>query len=108
MSQHTPGPWSASNEPDGSGIPGWNIFGADGSAICGMMDVAYATAVNAANARLIAQAPSLLAALRAVTASLDGILSKNGKNITGHEMILGAAAIHGARALISEAEGSTK
>ena len=71
----TPGPWSASDAPDGSGIPGWNIRGADGACVCSMMDANRATkAVNPHNARLIVQAVNahaeLIAALEAAAMEL--------------------------------------
>lgn len=71
---HTPGPWRADNEDDGSGIPGWNIYGADNWPVCALMDVhAHAKIVNVPNARLIAAAPDLLAELKDTTEHLEAI-----------------------------------
>ena len=70
--KHTPGPWRADNGDDGSGIPGWNIFG-DRVSICSMGDYTeYHKEINPHNARLIAAAPDLLAACEAVDKMLAG------------------------------------
>ena len=75
-SKATPWPWTASNAPDGSGIPGWNIFGADGRCVCSMMDAdAATTRINPANASLIVRAVNshadLLAACKDALNNLD-------------------------------------
>lgn len=72
---HTPGPWLAAASP--SSIVGWPIVGQQGRAICAITWPRHMarTAVSeeffqecAANARLIAAAPDLLEALRAMVA----------------------------------------
>lgn len=60
---HTPEPWSASNAPDGSGIPGWNIFGPNHYAVCSMMDIGPATKLNPPNARRTIACVNALAGL---------------------------------------------
>lgn len=61
-SQHTPGPWSA--EDQSGKVPFWAVYGADGLAIV------YATLRPAdelaANARIMALAPEMLAMLEQV------------------------------------------
>lgn len=64
MSKHTPGPWTA-REPNGPGM-GWRV----GPAWLGEKPWSDETS---ANARLIAAAPDLLAALEAATAEIRAI-----------------------------------
>lgn len=72
-SQHTPGPWIA--EDQSGKVPFWAIYGADHSAIV------YGTLRGpeelAANARLIAEAPAMLEALRKVCKALNGRIHSN-------------------------------
>lgn len=61
---HTLGPWSAEYTPTNEGVPFWGVYGADKRAIV------YATLRSAdelaANVRIIAAAPELLAMLEQV------------------------------------------
>jgi hypothetical protein len=64
VANHTPTPWVASSAPDGTGIPGWNVIGADGWPVCSMMDVhATARERNAANAPFLVRAANAHEAL---------------------------------------------
>jgi hypothetical protein len=66
MSKHTPGPWDASR---------WRVCAEPGGNIKVICDTANnkasRTEENAANARLIAAAPDLLAACRSLLAQLE-------------------------------------
>lgn len=73
MIKHTPGPWIAASSP--SSVVGWPIVGQEGRAICAITWPRYMqrSAVSeefyqecAANARLIAAAPALYEALKAM------------------------------------------
>ena len=63
MSAHTPGPW---------GLDGNLIEGPDGERVACITAYSRRTPKQKANARLIAAAPDLLAALQALVAELDG------------------------------------
>ena len=68
--QHTPGPWRVERQNPSPTTGEWMIAGTKPGYLaevrdCGSMDVQ-------ANARLIAAAPDLLAALQALVAELDG------------------------------------
>lgn len=65
MTNHTPGPWAAN--PDGLIHAGKNRLHIAQAATIGMGHAA------AANARLIAAAPDLLAALQALEWAVDGV-----------------------------------
>lgn len=74
--KHTPGPWVAAASP--SSIVGWPIIGPGGRAVASVHyrrgDTAEGQQINAeagANARLIAAAPDLLAALKAMMKYYD-------------------------------------
>ncbi len=59
--RHTPGPWRLA----ASGIDGHKVVAPDGRNICGMSNrISLSMAERHANARLVAAAPDLLAALR--------------------------------------------
>ena len=65
--KHTPGPWTVS--PDGSG----DIEAADGCPVASVQGWLHrGNPECCANARLIARAPDLLAALDAIHATMDG------------------------------------
>jgi hypothetical protein len=70
---HTPGPW---HWDAGSGY----IVGTDHKTVCGF-DMPSALAMRPANARLIAAAPELLAALRIDTVTLETVFANDSKNI---------------------------
>lgn len=69
MSKHTPGPWTAD---DGEGYSGWRIRSQAGTLIAEVVGDSYASDCNA---RLIAAAPDLLAALK--SAVEDGIVTSS-------------------------------
>lgn len=76
--KHTPGPWVAAASP--SSIVGWPIIGPGGRAVasvhCRRGDTAEGQQINAeagANARLIAAAPDLLEACKAMLEEYGGI-----------------------------------
>ena len=71
MSEHTPGPWHMQDRYCKRGISGIDIVDKDGSLICCLPDGAsikggYAFPKQLVNARLIAAAPELLEACKAV------------------------------------------
>ena len=96
--KHTPGPWSAGQFRDGGPFPGCDIGSPDGANVAQVLFVPPAVQVGGdiqkpealANARLIAAAPDLLAALQYV-------LSAHGEQL--HD------AFDQARAAIAAAEG---
>jgi hypothetical protein len=62
MSEHTPGPWVVDDNREGrEGLV--TVYGADGSAVTCTGDMEDCTARDLADARLIAAAPDLLAAI---------------------------------------------
>ena len=106
---HTPGPWGVGPAYPDAGIPRANIgaVGASGHDWCYIATIMVGTQENDANARLIAAAPALLAALRAMTAGA-GVLLNSLPALTGPA----AAAAHNlsaqsdhARAALAKAEG---
>lgn len=64
MSKHTPGPWQVVSG-------GISVDGADGSLICSMTEYKKPTPRQQANARLIAAAPELLEAVKAIAECCD-------------------------------------
>jgi hypothetical protein len=91
MSAHTPGPWHAVKNSLNHGI-----YDADGNNVAGVKgsSIALHDRRHAADAALIAAAPDLLAALRAVDAHYSGSLD--------HQ----PAYVRLARAAIAKATGS--
>ncbi len=71
---YTPGPWSVSKEGSLAGGHYWTIFGRDGYETARSAGLSRPTEEIAANARLIAAAPELLAALRAIVDRSSGRL----------------------------------
>ena len=70
MSKHTPGPW---RDGGPSAIGGWPVVGTGrGRIICYMRYAYPIDSKTAANARLIAAAPDLLAALKNLEHEWDG------------------------------------
>lgn len=74
MSAHTPAPWrieahTAESPEQISHSCDWTIFGADGNSVC--IEPFQSNKCAAANARLIAAAPELLAALEAILTDLE-------------------------------------
>lgn len=63
--KHTPGPWTA--EDDGDSL---DIYGKDGSCVATVRHPQEATTSREVNARLIAAAPELLTAAKALRAAL--------------------------------------
>lgn len=86
MTTHTPGPWTHH-----AGAYFDTITAANGTVI-------VSAEIDAANAPLIAAAPELLAALKAVTYELGTICNRR---LTTDEQI----ALEAARAVIAKAEG---
>lgn len=98
--QHTAGPWKFSPHGDGYLVTRYDVYVA-GHGICGVMQTRAATEQQCeANARLIAAAPEMLAALRAF---------EYAENYEADETDHYAEAISNAnemmRAAISKAEG---
>ncbi len=108
MSKHTPGPWTAEICDDGWGAHSV-ISGAiaydDKPYICGLSDRTTAFAPDddeaIANAHLIAAAPCLLEALRA----LDEAYCRAGSPLTKAERDEDRRRLVAARAAIAKAEG---
>ena len=72
----TPGPWVVLHEPDGDDLP-WSVEQAgDGFSICGMYAYAGKSDPQEANARLIALAPELAAALIEAERALAGSVAE--------------------------------
>lgn len=72
---HTPGPWyRTSSSPDGT------VYSADHTLIVPLQPIGYTSKDQWANARLIAAAPELLAALRDVVAQIAAYDHLHGKN----------------------------
>lgn len=100
--KHTPGPWEA----DHSDI--WSRSGKkfiaatmeDGEAFKGV-----SLAEAEANARLIAAAPELLAALKACRAALDAVIENNDGDVFGTHHNAAMDAILAADKSIAKAEG---
>jgi hypothetical protein len=91
---HTPGPWKQSCE---SIDPDWHIVTTQGGAV-----VANVFAPQSANARLIAAAPDLLAAVEAFLAYND----KDGDDV--RMMLDYGEALRLARTAIAKARGNTE
>jgi hypothetical protein len=112
MSKHTPGPWQVMNDYDGATIVVANVDGetfSDGTStfsydfVCDTYgdgdDDSRSKAVAIANARLIAAAPDMLAALKAMDAALcDGFGTQAAR-------MAGRKALIAVRAAIAKAEG---
>ena len=73
MSNHTPGPWRAYHDSHGR----FQLIGPDGTPLDPESDDAQ-PGEGAANARLIASAPDLLAALEQTLSTLDAICDMEG------------------------------
>jgi hypothetical protein len=109
---HTPGPWAANDD----GLVLGNLDNYEGEAplvcTCGSADdFNMEPALHLANARLIAAAPDLLAALRAIAGmKCDGDLwhgNEDGENVTNdetHDALVDALCI--AREAIAQMEGA--
>lgn len=64
MSEHTPGPWHTERENAEDGGPAmWRVFGSDDAYEATICELWSGEHDNRANARLIAQAPAMLAQL---------------------------------------------
>jgi hypothetical protein len=102
---HTPGPWHIGSEHDDNGdyrydSCGWPHFVGDNRQETGRCDYHMATGIqNIADARLIAAAPDLLAALEEMTDMAADLLPKAGPSGWGE------IAIDNARAAIAKATG---
>jgi hypothetical protein len=67
MSKHTPGPWRVTNNPDGVYHDTMSLVVTDKGEVCGPRQIRLQAPGDVeANARLIAAAPDLLAALKAL------------------------------------------
>jgi hypothetical protein len=87
--KHTPGPWKAYNQIGSRILQSWYV-GSDTAAVCRVGDGALSPEETVANARLIAAAPELLAALNLIIAAYGNLQS---------------GAIDLARSAIAKAEG---
>lgn len=102
-SKHTPGPWRTSNSYG-------HVFTGDYKVICKMADnnpllnwaVEGSSIENSANARLIAAAPELLSALKALFEHCSMVHNQWGDNCNQKQA---DAAIVAGRAAIVKAEG---
>lgn len=70
-SKHTPGPWAAYNLARGRILKSWRVCG-PASPVCRIFGGQSSGDAEVANARLIAAAPDLLAALRDLLDELTG------------------------------------
>ena len=100
---HTPGPWTI----DVDHVEGYIVFlGANGESVCAMAwstDADYEpTETDKADARLIAAAPSLLAALEEALAEMETI---DGNLADGRETYVSSGRIEQARTAIAAARG---
>lgn len=97
--QHTPGPWKVKEHATSCDVRGHDL-----TVVCGVTMRANA-AEEAANARLIAAAPDLLAACKSLTEELDRLAAAVYGEHRGDAaaLIWGRAAI--ASAVIAKAEG---
>ena len=104
MSKHTPGPWRFSKEPDAKHSPcvGFTIYDAGSVVVAEIYPKPYPVAVNEINARLIAAAPELLAALHIASQALAGALCQDLDHDDAQD------AMQSVRAAIAKAEGRTK
>lgn len=91
MSKHTPGPW---------GLDGNLIEGPDGERVACITAYSRRTPKQKANARLIAAAPEMLAALQAVLAEIEGPDRPHST-----DSWLPSHLAHQVRAAIAKAEG---
>jgi hypothetical protein len=73
---HTPGPWKADITPRTGNYAGSFSVEADGLVVCGRAGVPNRASESAANARLIAAAPDLLAALKLILPIAESYLKK--------------------------------
>jgi hypothetical protein len=99
MSAHTPGPWVAEQRTPKAAFnnePYWRVLAADGS----MMYVGNGASEDEADARLIAAAPCLLAALRNL---LDSTFEDGAGNVRDISDCLDSRLIDAARAAIAKA-----
>jgi hypothetical protein len=109
MSAHTPGPWIAHQRPAAPIEYGHHVTTHDGLTVCNVtyqlpveIDGKVVEATRIANARLIAAAPDLLAALQCL---LDAVQDKHVQMQTG--LVVAGPAIDQARAAIAKATGGT-
>jgi hypothetical protein len=72
LSAHTPGPWERETRPDSGGAERPIVVG-DGDLVCAVSRRGLARQEAEANARLIAAAPDLLAASKAIEAALTDL-----------------------------------
>lgn len=103
MSNHTPGPWNADEQPDAYGYG--TIRPCDGTENGDTSAQPIATVYEYANARLIAAAPDLLAALRAAVEYLGCALAGANLKATGYDREAGVEEYQAALAAIAKAEG---
>ena len=98
--QHTPGPWKF------GGTGSCEIYAADGKAIC---EISFSALMydgeGTANARLIAAAPALLAALEACAARFAGMRAQCDQAEWDENYSPDDAAWQQARAAIAQAKG---
>ena len=100
---HTPGPWSQSHRRGSDGLYSTQVFDADGQSIAtlewhAVLIEGGVRTDRAENARLIAAAPDLLAAVRRLVAAYYSADTAEGADISEYE-----AAISDAEAAIARA-----
>jgi hypothetical protein len=95
--QHTPGPWETAVNDEGQ----WDVCDAGGGDL--LADLSDCPENAEANARLIAAAPELLAALKAILARVESGEGMGGKFLGGPPL-----PIREARAAIARATGGAQ
>lgn len=118
VGKHTPGPWTAGRPDMATVVEGFDskyIYGPGEAPACTSVAIAWGGDIEAwdevmANARLIAAAPDLLAALKAVLGDIDaGVLVRNvtldGAPQWATEMLAFVQRLQAAQMAVAKAEG---
>jgi hypothetical protein len=101
--QHTPGPWRFNENPTHADL---TIWGSEGTAVVTDLGDRLTTyKQNCANARLIAAAPELLAALKSIESELSDLLFQRTLDSTLPEFYAVRDARNAARQAIAKAKG---
>ena len=108
--KHTPGPWEAEWHRK---YKQWNVFPESGKAVVSVTDLCgeYSKEETEANARLIAAAPDLLEALKAIVSNQircledNPLMKKESRPYPWVEMDIHRSDLDAARAAIAKATG---